>query len=229
MIKAAVFDLDHTLFDRYATLKQIVFTTEPELLPFRTDTPREEVAEKWIYADKNFIHLGWDRVRQFFNENNMLRDEARDKDIFREYAMPCFKKVAVPYEFTLPTLNKLKQMGLKLGLITNGPSDLQRAKLKLLGLENIFDEVIISGEAGYHKPDIEIFNIAAARLGLAPGEMFYIGDNPLNDVETSRRAGYVPVWVRTTGTWVMPEIEKPVLQVDTVQELLYNSNIKNLF
>ena len=69
MIKAAVFDLDHTLFDRYATLKQIVFTTEPELLPFRTDTPREEVAEKWIYADKNFIHLGWDRVRQFFNEN----------------------------------------------------------------------------------------------------------------------------------------------------------------
>lgn len=219
MIKAAVFDLDHTLFDRYATLKQIVFTVEPEALPFLNDIPREEAAEKWIYADKNFIHLGWDRVRQFFNENNMLCENARNADLFREYVMPCFKRVAVAYGFTLPTLNKLKQMSLKLGLITNGPSDLQRTKLKLLGLENIFDEVVISGEVGCQKPDTEIFNIAAQRLGLTPDEMLYIGDNPLNDVDTSRRAGYIPVWVRTTGTWVFPEIEKPELQVDTVAEI----------
>ena len=219
MIKAAVFDLDHTLFDRYATLRKIVLTDNPDVLPFKSDIPREEAAEKWIYADKHFIHLGWDRVRRFFNDNNMLRASAQNADLFREYVVPCFMRTAVPYDFTLPMLNKLKCMGLKLGLITNGPSELQRAKLKMLGLEDIFDTVLISGEFGAAKPDTTIFKEMAHLMNLRPEEMLYIGDNPLNDVETSGKAGYIPVWVRTTESWVFPEIMMPELQVDTVEEI----------
>ena len=47
----------------------------------------------------------------------------------------------------------------------------------------------------------------------------YVGDNPLNDVQASREAGFIPVWVRTTGTWVYPDIEKPECQIDHIREL----------
>ena len=50
-------------------------------------------------------------------------------------------------------------------------------------------------------------------------EMLYIGDHPLNDIDGSRNAGCIPVWVKTTGIWTFPEVKKPDLQVDTVKEI----------
>jgi putative hydrolase of the HAD superfamily len=47
----------------------------------------------------------------------------------------------------------------------------------------------------------------------------YVGDHPKNDVDASRRAGYTPVWVRTIPNWVLEDMEKCELQVDTVEEL----------
>ncbi len=110
-------------------------------------------------------------------------------------------------------------MGFKLGLITNGKHDLQYAKIANVGLTDEFDEIVVSGDVGAQKPSTVPYEIMAQRLNIAPNEMLYVGDNPKNDVEASRKAGYIPVWVRTTGTWIFPEIEKPELQVDTVAEL----------
>ena len=79
--------------------------------------------------------------------------------------------------------------------------------------------MIISGETAYEKPDARIFQLMARSLGVKTNEMLYIGDHPLNDVEGSRKAGCIPVWVKTTGTWSFTEIEKPELQVETVKEI----------
>lgn len=43
-------------------------------------------------------------------------------------------------------------------------------------LDQLFDAVIPSGEVGYIKPQPEIFQIAAHRLGLAPEECIFIDD-----------------------------------------------------
>ena len=110
-------------------------------------------------------------------------------------------------------------MGYKVGLITNGEPGLQHKKLEMLGLQNAFDEVIVSGETAYEKPQKEIFLMMAEKLNITPDEMMYIGDHPLNDVDGARNAGCVPVWVKTTGTWIFPEIPKPELQIETVAEL----------
>ena len=56
-------------------------------------------------------------------------------------------------------------------------------------------------------------------LGINPDEMMFIGDHPKFDVDGSRKAGCIPVWVKTTGTWIFPEIEKPEFQVETVEEI----------
>ena len=89
----------------------------------------------------------------------------------------------------------------------------------MLELTDLFDEIIVSGDTPYQKPDERIFLMMAEKMGVEPSEMMYVGDHPLNDVEGSRKAGCVSVWVKTTGTWIFPEIEKPTLQIETVEEL----------
>ena len=59
----------------------------------------------------------------------------------------------------------------------------------------------------------------ALRLGVKPNECVYVGDNPINDVDASRKAGYVPIHVETTENWVIPEIERPKYSVKTVEEI----------
>ena len=79
----------------------------------------------------------------------------------------------------------------------------------MLGLEGIFDEIIVSGELGVGKPDIKPFEVMSERLGIDTKNLIYVGDNPKNDIEPSRKAGYTPIWVMTTGYWLFPEIEVP--------------------
>lgn len=222
MIKAVIFDLDHTLFDRYATFRKIFEECDLSAWPFCDGVTREQALDALIYTDRHYIHnlKPWHAVFEQLVKQGILRDDVISIDDFYKVCIaPTYKQVAVPYDFAIPTLDALRQMGFKLGLITNGQHEIQYAKLNRVGLADKFDEIIVSGDVGAQKPSTVPYEIMAQRLNIAPNEMLYVGDNPQNDVDASRRAGYTPVWVRTTGTWIFPHIEKPELQVDTVAEL----------
>ena len=45
------------------------------------------------------------------------------------------------------------------------------------------------------------------------------GDNPLNDVFASRNAGYIPVWVATTGTWIFGDLKRADYEIETIAEI----------
>ena len=51
------------------------------------------------------------------------------------------------------TLDKLKEVGVKLALITNGAAEPQRAKVVRFALEHRFDHIQIEGEHGFGKPE----------------------------------------------------------------------------
>ena len=217
MIKAIIFDLDHTLFDRYETLKKVVpmFREKYEISKGITD---EYFAKEFIYADKQYVHFGWEKILDHLVSCGIFVSPPDIND-YTEFLLSCFTKVAVPFPFAKKTLEILRKNGIKTGLITNGRHEVQEQKLKMLGLLNSFDEILISGDFDFKKPDVRIFKEAAKRLLVDTSEMMYVGDHPLFDVEGSRKAGCVPVWVMTTGTWVYPEIEKPELRVNTVEEI----------
>lgn len=217
MIKGVVFDLDHTLYDRYATMTRIA----PYFCSYfdvQDGVCAETLAPLWCEADRQCVHLGWQAVLDYLAERNVFRTVPQ-LQVYGAFLLGMFRRIAVPYDCTVSLLDTLHAKGYKVGLITNGSSDTQRSKLRLLGIEEKFDSVLITGEFGVHKPNPEPFLAMAKELDAAPSELLYVGDNPLNDVDASRRAGYQAVWVRTTGTWVYPEIEKPALQIDHVREL----------
>ncbi|TDB82465.1 HAD family hydrolase [Micromonospora sp. KC721] len=91
------------------------------------------------------------------------------------------------------------RMQIPVVLVTNGPSDVQRDKLRALGLGSAFDAVAISGEIGSAKPDPALFVAALHRIGADHREVWHVGDGLTNDVGGARAAGLVAVWLNRTG------------------------------
>jgi putative hydrolase of the HAD superfamily len=217
MIKAVVFDLDHTLFDRYATIKEVAknLSKHFNINPLFDE---EKIVETMIYHDKNFVHKGWNKIQEEIVKSGMILDELNPDD-YRKAIMSEFMNIAIPFEFTIPMLENLRKSGYKTALITNGASALQRSKIKMLYLEDLFDFIYIGGEHEVQKPNVQPFLITAQKLNLNPSECVYVGDNPINDVDASRKAGYTPIHVKTTGNWICENIEQCQYSVETVEEI----------
>ena len=220
MIKGVVFDLDHTLFDRYGTLRAVL----PEMYSRMRDSipenlSQEDFIEGLIAGEKQHIYHGWDYTADRLVEMGIFNEGTKGADVWRCLFTYCWPLAAVKYPFTEPTLIRLKEMGLKLGIITNGEHDLQWNKLRLLNFDYLFDEIVISGDVGVQKPETKPFEVMSKKLGIEPQNLLYVGDNPLNDVEGSRKAGYIPVWVKTIGNWCFDNIERSEYEVDTVAEI----------
>ena len=85
------------------------------------------------------------------------------------------------------------------GIITNGPAEVQRAKLDLLGIEGLVDFALVSGEFGVGKPDPAIFGEALRLAGASPSESLMVGDTLEFDIAGARAAGVRSVWLSHAG------------------------------
>ena len=90
----------------------------------------------------------------------------------------------------------------QLGIITNGPSILQREKLEQLGLAQYFSTVVADADFGAPKPDPRLFVFAAELLQLHESELMFVGDSLEADIAGASVAGWQSVFV---GSKVSPE------------------------
>jgi len=97
------------------------------------------------------------------------------------------------YPDALPALQRIAARH-PLASLTNGNADLDR-----IGLRAHFAHHLNAREAGVAKPDPRIFRAAAARLGVAPGQILHVGDDPALDVAGARDAGLRTAWINRTG------------------------------
>ena len=120
----------------------------------------------------------------------------------------------------LETIRGLRAQGIKVGVLTNGPGDLQRRKLRASGLLEEFDAVAITGELGVHKPDPRAFELALELLGTRADETAMVGDDLVNDIGGALAAGFAAVvWVeRFPGE--LPDGAYLVQQVAEVPRIL---------
>ena len=222
-IRGVVFDLDHTLFDRYATLDAISYVLIEEKKDIlNPELTREELSARIIEADATCILYGWQKVFERLYEQGTFREGTTAEDYLQYMLNDAFFRYAVPFPFTVSTLDALHAMGQKVGLLTNADSGIghrrQIAKLRMLGIEDKFDAVLITGDVGGMKPDRRVFDVMTERMGLPAKAMLFVGDHPLADVKGSRDAGYLPVWVRLRETWI-DGIEPCALSVKDISEI----------
>lgn len=98
----------------------------------------------------------------------------------------------------IPCLDRLERRSLPVGVVSNWDSRLHPV-LDGLGIGARPRFVLTSAEFGAEKPDPSIFRAGAARLGLAPGQVLYVGDSLDHDVRGAHAAGLQALWVRRGG------------------------------
>ena len=79
--------------------------------------------------------------------------------------------------------------------VTNGTKVAQDKKLKLSGLDKVFDEVFISEVVGYEKPNKEFFDYVFKKLNVTDkNEVLIIGDSLSSDIKGGVNAGIDTCW-----------------------------------
>ncbi|MEO6086741.1 MAG: HAD-IA family hydrolase [Umezawaea sp.] len=85
-----------------------------------------------------------------------------------------------PYPDTARVVTALHERGVRVGVVSNIGWDIRPA-LANAGVLDLLDTVVLSCEHGVEKPDPALFTLACDKLGLAPGSVLYVGDDPVKD------------------------------------------------
>lgn len=234
-MKGIVFDLDNTLYDRYETIRKILQKNYDRISPhINPGYDFEKTYQHACRTEALYICEGWKSIYEhlcrehFFNEENIPEYAP-----FFDLVLNGLSECAVGFDGIRDFLTDLRARGYKLGIITNCQNNaVQRKKLQNLGFDDtLFDVIVLSGEYAqevcgdpsnprYHKPHPEIFRYTAEKLGIAPAELYYVGDSPSNDVVGSRKGGYVPIWIRSRSPWVLENKDLPERCVDHVKDIV---------
>ena len=101
-----------------------------------------------------------------------------------------------PYPDTVTTLLKLRDLGYRLGIVSDGRTVKQWQKLISLGLQHFFQYVLISEEVELKNISHELFKMALEKLNLKPSEVAFVGKRLNTDILNANKVGIVSVRMR---------------------------------
>ncbi len=193
LIRAVLFDLDGTLYDRDAVVLRVAHEQFETFRDRFGDVDRDALIARTMELDDHGYARRADVYRSLLA--GMPVDPQLAGDLEAHF-WDCYCRHCDVPDDAVSTLESLRAAGKKLGVITNGPVGWQSRKLRTLGLTDYFDEVVISEAVGIAKPEAGIFNVALARLGVEAREAMFVGDHPEFDVAGAHAAGLTAVWKR---------------------------------
>jgi putative hydrolase of the HAD superfamily len=200
--RLVLFDLDDTLCD-YAGAR-IVRLQKAFSLALESQDSTISIDLDELIAESLAIHPhGVDHFEDLLRRHSIVDKRAAEiaKTWYRQNRFYCLSLFADAIE-TLDAVRRLLPHR-TIGMITNGPTDVQRAKIDMFGLESMVDFILISEEFGVGKPDPSIFAEALRLGGAGNREAVYIGDSPEYDIAGARAAGIRSIWVNRMGkSWI---------------------------
>jgi putative hydrolase of the HAD superfamily len=200
MLRAVLFDLDGTLFDRDSAVRNLVFEQHERFATALGVVPRATYVERVLtldahgHGDKTAVYH--QIVSEFVLPETLA--PTLTADFWNSYHAHC-----LCFPDVLPALRELRRRGLLLGIITNGTVRIQELAISRLGLRDLMDTVHVSEREGVRKPDAEIFRRALRALDVREQDAWFVGDHPDVDVCGASNAGLSPVW-RRTKFWNSP-------------------------
>ncbi|MEM7737830.1 MAG: HAD family hydrolase [Deinococcota bacterium] len=191
MLDAIIFDLDNTLLDRTRTFTTFLHKQHVRFADELVNIPVKVFVETVLKYDNNGYAAKPDMYGQACADWSIDLRDSLVNDFYEHYGYN-----PILNEGALELLTSLKQT-YKLGLITNGKSKGQNAKIDGAGIRNYFMSVHISEAEGVAKPDPRIFERCLQRLDIPAERAVYVGDHPDKDVAGAQDAGLKAVWIRT--------------------------------
>ncbi len=119
----------------------------------------------------------------------------------------------------LEVCGKLKDMGYKLFIITNGVSTTQHARLSGSGLEPLMDGVFISDDIGFNKPARQFFDYVQSHIdGFEIAKALVVGDGLESDIRGGKDYGLDTCWIDIYGTGDSRGLD-PTYTIGSIEEL----------
>ena len=208
MLSGVIFDLDDTLIDSTAADLRVWLRVTRVLESVVPPSDHERLRERYVgVMPGHYAELAAGRVDLATFRRRRLDDAVSpwgeiDDGLFEQYMLEKDRIVEEVTTFpdTVPVLRSLRARGLRVGLLTNGPSDFQRQKLESTNLVAELDAIAISGEIGVAKPEREAFAIALSQLGSEARHTAMVGDSLTADIEGALGAGLAAaVWLEREG------------------------------
>jgi putative hydrolase of the HAD superfamily len=230
MISAVLFDAAGTLFDiaepvgetyaRFAQREGIL--AEPRTLDdafraaFTGSTPlafpHADAAELPSLERAWWKRLVFDAFARAHIEAPQAALDRAFAEVFEHYATAAAWRT---YADTKPVLRRLRDRGLRLGVVSNFDARLRRL-LDALGLAPAFDAVVLSSECGAAKPDRRIFEAALRALRSPATAALHVGDSEPLDRLAATEAGLAAVRLDRGGV----ASADVVTQLDQILELI---------
>ena len=181
--------------------------------------------KKWYWGDperhrigrKNIINARREIVKlaleKFNIETKALEDFADNYSNIHESLWYLFDDVA-------ETLEKIKNMNIKIGAVTNGTSENQRNKMRRFDIEKYFDYFFVEGEVGYGKPDIKMYEHMLKTTKVENDKIIMVGDNLVWDIDPPNKLGIYTIWINKKGLKLEDYNIKPKKTINNISEII---------
>jgi putative hydrolase of the HAD superfamily len=214
-VRAVLLDIDDTLVDTRAAFGTAIDAAVRRWVPGLDDEGRARAVLRWaqdpLGAFRRFtageLDLAAQRRIRVVDLHDAFDGPEVDDELFAAWDdlyEVTFRGAWRATPDGLRLVETLERSGVPFGVVTNLYGGYQADKLAAVGL----DRVRILGSldtVGVGKPDPRIFLAGCAALGVEPGGVAYVGDEPDVDAVGATQAGLVGVWLdRFSGGGVDP-------------------------
>lgn len=101
------------------------------------------------------------------------------------------------YEWSLPILQKLKENGKKVYLLSNAQRSFTYHEMEQLDIVKFFDDIYISSDHGVKKPNPEFFGLLMQKEGIKAEESLFLGNDQTCDILGAQQMGMDTWYVHT--------------------------------
>ncbi|MHA2036567.1 MAG: HAD family hydrolase [Promethearchaeota archaeon] len=193
--KAIIFDLFGTLVDSYSVHGYNKLLTD---MASALELPFADFSKHWrnttYERGTGIFKTTEESIKYICNELEVsVSDENIKKcELIR---LETTRKALTPKNGAVNILKSLRELGYKIGLITNCSAEVP-LMWKNTEFPPLFDVTIFSASAGMKKPDAQIYMLACEQLGVNPNECLYLGDGDGNELSGASQLGMNAVMIR---------------------------------
>ena len=211
--RLVLFDVDYTLLEPGDMFAAEGYRAIGERFGLRLDTSRWRAAERAAYEvvarrrrELGVIHDGGayaaiaGAVVEALGGGPPVAVRASGEASVSEWVR--VEKLA-RYDDLLPCLERLREAGIRLGLVSNTSRDLDEI-VAAFALSAYIEVAVASVEVGLSKPSPAIFGAALVRAGIEAGDAIMVGDSVEDDVKGALACGMGAVLLDRAGRYDLP-------------------------
>ena len=213
--KAIVFDAYGTLFDVNSAAEKCKDKIGDQWEGFANFWRTTQLEYTWLRSlmkrHKNFWKVTEDSLDKSMKVYNI--DMSMKKDLLNLY------KILSPYPEVKEVLEKLKDKGFKLAILSNGTQELLNELVKSNKLDNLFDDLFSIEDVGIYKPDSKVYDMPVKKYNLNSSEITFLSANTW-DVSGGGNYGYNSIWVNRNKA-IFDNLDfKPKKEISDLTQLL---------